>query len=874
MKKFLGLSLTVVLAFATIAASAQAFSGRKVKKVTTESAAAMAGLVKEKKVASTVNFPVAPQSESVCNVPAKTATTSGPRRVTPVITEAPEGTVVYYERSGMCYNRSGSSIRQSAQDGLMTIVYADNNEVYLLEPVSPVSTGAYVKGTIDGNTITVNLPQTVYLTGQGYNLELAWVNIVNVSTSDLADRETTTATYTIDGNTISLDGSDSTHVLGYVWDDDDTWYGAGDWNSVYTETVPEEPLTPPAGIAPVTYYYNGKAYYSSASHAFSSTVNVIKDGNDIYFQGLATGDANRVILPEAWAKGTLRDNTVTIPMGQYMGIYGGSAIYLVGYVNSAAGDITFTYDADAETFTLNNEMFVNGKRDEVYYYSYTMPDAVISLNEPEEPVVPVLVSVPATATIEDDWTIEATFNNNAGATQVLSATEVAFDGNDVYIKGIAYYFKNAWLKGTISGNTATFASGQYVGSDDYGDEFMVGYNGSAICDIVFSYDDDAKVFTLTTPYIAENQEKDALNMWGYYNRMTIYKGEPEQPEVVEVPEGLETAIYIWTGEDVTFDDETEEPIFTEFSKQINIGFDGDDVYVQGLCTDLPEAWVKGTISGNTATFATGQYFGTDDRFAVWGITYSHYFLGFANDIQDVVFTIDPETGVFTTDTWIIDNEYADDLNFFVITSSNVWTPFVELPGKPAAPSVVSLNLNGTYPNIRLNIPTTDNEGNSMNLNKVFYRLYSDVEHEIALIPFSPEDYPYCGFEETVYEIPYTLDDDYDIYAGGEVVYLNQGADFLASLNQIGVQVVYYGGMDNPSGAPRFAPAVADNESEIIWQFIKEYSTTGINDITSSSVDSVRYINAAGISSDKPFDGINIVVTKMNDGSVVVKKVLK
>lgn len=51
--------------------------------------------------------------------------------------------------------------------------------------------------------------------------------------------------------------------------------------------------------------------------------------------------------------------------------------------------------------------------------------------------------------------------------------------------------------------------------------------------------------------------------------------------------------------------------------------------------------------------------------------------------------------------------------------------------------------------------------------------------------------------------------------------------------------------------------------------------TGIGDITArGSVQSVRYVNPAGMVSDKPFDGVNIVVTTMTDGSTRTTKLVR
>ena len=44
--------------------------------------------------------------------------------------------------------------------------------------------------------------------------------------------------------------------------------------------------------------------------------------------------------------------------------------------------------------------------------------------------------------------------------------------------------------------------------------------------------------------------------------------------------------------------------------------------------------------------------------------------------------------------------------------------------------------------------------------------------------------------------------------------------------------------------------------------------------TPSTVASVRYYNLMGVESDKPFDGLNIVVTTYSDGSRTSKKILR
>ena len=40
------------------------------------------------------------------------------------------------------------------------------------------------------------------------------------------------------------------------------------------------------------------------------------------------------------------------------------------------------------------------------------------------------------------------------------------------------------------------------------------------------------------------------------------------------------------------------------------------------------------------------------------------------------------------------------------------------------------------------------------------------------------------------------------------------------------------------------------------------------------IESVTYVNALGMQSDKPFDGVNIVITRYSNGTVSTTKVVR
>lgn len=83
--------------------------------------------------------------------------------------------------------------------------------------------------------------------------------------------------------------------------------------------------------------------------------------------------------------------------------------------------------------------------------------------------------------------------------------------------------------------------------------------------------------------------------------------------------------------------------------------------------------------------------------------------------------------------------------------------------------------------------------------------------------------------------------------------------------------------ETPEGAPRrVGPGELDSDQNVtIMPFdVDDTIITGVNTIYGdANVKSVEYINAAGIKSNKPFSGVNIVVTRYNDGSKKTAKVV-
>jgi len=316
-------------------------------------------------------------------LPAMPLLKAGPMRAaSDVITTQPAGELRTYTRSGeaMVYD-SEDGLSLTLQSGDMSIVFADGNKVYLLNPLYGLSTGAWVEGTIneDGTKITVPMGQFIYWASAGYGLILKWGSIVfdeEGYVDFVPDDNVTEMTYTVAGNTITMDNCagdaynfDGATGLGAIWDDDLTWQGFTEWNTVFTYSGTEEPgddpgfdpssmiTTQPEGEL-VEYVRSGDAIiYSSGYYldAQSGTAYIVyaPDGETVYLQDPVYG-----LSQGTWVKGTISGNKITVPLGQfiYYSTSGGYGLILDwGSVDASA---TYTSDTSVTevTYTINGNV--------------------------------------------------------------------------------------------------------------------------------------------------------------------------------------------------------------------------------------------------------------------------------------------------------------------------------------------------------------------------------------------------------------------------------------------------------------------------------------------------------------------------------------
>lgn len=177
-----------------------------------------------------------------------------------------------------------------------------------------------------------------------------------------------------------------------------------------------------------------------------------------------------------------------------------------------------------------------------------------------------------------------------------SSLEVTVSGDTLSIAGLAYYFQDGAIKGIISGNTVTFGSGQLVGTDQYGDEFIVGSTtGSDICDIVFTWDATDQTLTCNTPYIIENAYATQIYPFGYWHNLVLSAVLPE------IPEGGDfEAIYL---ADMFYEDDND--LYIELEDSLGNVFAFDIVLPEGQ-TEL-QSGVTYTLDDMIAEYSEATY---------------------------------------------------------------------------------------------------------------------------------------------------------------------------------------------------------------------------------------------------------------------------
>lgn len=431
--------------------------------------------------------------------------------------------------------------------------------------------------------------------------------------------------------------------------------------------------------------------------------------------------------------------------------------------------------------------------------------------------------------------------------------KVGFDGRDVYIQGFFDRFvPDAWVKGTVSEDetTITFQT-QYYGTDVNGyDHYLFGCTGEQdasgyllSADIVFQYDKATSTLRLPiSTEVADSENGDTWMSWDFYDYIVITKGYQEQESLVAPPEGIHLEDYSFSASVVTYDN-NNNIVKTPTTFGVKVGFDGDDVYIKGVCQLMPEAWVKGSLANGKLTIPANQYMGSAENTEVF-LTGFPVSPTYVIDLEDIILDYDSDEKLFSgcTAQYLLVNASKVRIYYFTELSNVTITRLPEQSVKPQAPHLVDF---GNYENnsgyLRFNMPVTDIYGNALLEEKLYYQILVDDEHSISGYTFIPAKYE--TIESAMTLVPYTFIDNkyfdvlfnYDTRVTDKIVYIQDEEPF--TKNRIGLRSVYYGGsIENASDTTwyfirEFADVIAMNEARQILTDEIEHANDLLNDIT-------------------------------------------
>lgn len=461
------------------------------------------------------------------------------------------------------------------------------------------------------------------------------------------------------------------------------------------------------------------------------------------------------------------------------------------------------------------------------------------------------------------------------AAQLVEGT----DGN-VYIKNIiGNYPTGTWIKGSYDseGNIEVTFPQLVYSYDYYGTTYdyyvyKMTYDSSESTYVVYDGDqtmtfswDGTTLAQLDNDYLIGLTDEDGT--WQYYGDYNIV-ATLQTDEAVTLPESGTTEDYVLTYKDSYIEDA---------SYVTSVTIDGSDIYVQLKNTSYGiDGYVKGTISGDKATFPTAQLLGVEDSYngyvyllnvdaseeyfdyvEYYGEEYAdyaiyNYYYYSVNELldADIEFDYDADAKTLKSDDVVLLNQGKNNVYYYAIYGEPELSYFEEKAGTPQTPDITYFydwTDSYGYGAIIFEYSYYDTDGNYMNPDKLYYSVYIDDDVLVLYL----DEYYYID-EDGMEEIPINYTDSYswDIiaYSGYNYFYY-----YAVGFDKIGVQLIYYGGDEV-------------NKSEIAYYYVN--GDTGIDStVSDAAVKSITFTDIAGRAVSQPTKGLYIATETLSDGTV-------
>ncbi len=407
----------------------------------------------------------------------------------------------------------------------------------------------------------------------------------------------------------------------------------------------------------------------------SHTINPA-EGEMYYLQYFTIGYNQRVIVDEDMHPVLSNDETGETFECNLMEI-GGNAVIYKEYPLSVLGSYTLTVPEGCITIE------ATGQQNPEMTFHYVIVEKEIYI----PPVIEVqpegelrlyqrsgglVREVEREAAEDDDDLYELVYERQEGVLSIVFGAE-----NKVYIqRPVSWIFYDGWIEGTLSedGKTITVPMGQYIAyakSLEMGVQVAVfTYDGNAdtyvyddsVTELTYTINDDG---TITLNGTSTDKVLGAMNRafgqnFQYLDFEWLQSGDyastylPIDEVPMTPPDGMEVESYYLS---TAINDGMEwEPYRT----QVKVGFDGNDMWLQGISSFVPMAWIKGEYDGEKVTFSNPQLLGSNDVLFYFKCAEFNPLNG--NTVQkDMVLTM--ENGDFKTFDYIFITTDKDNLYF-------------------------------------------------------------------------------------------------------------------------------------------------------------------------------------------------------------------
>jgi len=342
-------------------------------------------------------------------------------------------------------------------------------------------------------------------------------------------------------------------------------------------------------------------------------------------------------------------------------------------------------------------------------------------------------------------------------------------------------------------------------------------------------------------------------------------------DVITVPEGVEAQAYVISTTFVYIDQDASGADYQRhdlYDAQLFVGFDGNDLYIQGLCESLPTHFSKATKnSEGKYVIPAGQFIGTHDALGMGTMLTKYYITAVDEDnhITDIILDYDEATGTISTDQYVVFNGSATKLQAYNWFTGIKLLKVSEREATPSKPQFV-FEKGKSYSGadefyVSYHVPLTDVEGRALNAEKVSFMFLRTKDEQTETLTFTKDLYHYIKEDMSVIPFGYTEYANSGIDFGPYRIYFNFGGEEMGQWSALGLQTIYCG-------------ADVEHRSEVYWFDLDAFWEGGGISQVEAPVASTDYFDLQG--RRVPGDARGLVLQKVRraDGTTTTTKVFR